>query len=315
MAACSHNQGIELFVEVFNRVAMLYSAGWQHFGLDAETVRAHARIAEAILDGDAATAQRRVRAHLEAEATFLRTRRSTRQLLPDAILADHGGSGKLAEAVARRMVRLMVASDLQPGDLVGTETGLIEREGVSRAVFREAVRILEHHQIAGMKRGPGGGLVVMEPDSGAVTDVVAIYLARGGMRLSQLSEFRNALELELTGLAVDRLDGPGRGRVTEALERELASSEEERGRVVHDLHVAVAQAASSFQALELVARVLIRLSRLHQIEKLATRDIERIRAEVLRTHTAIASALLDGDGRLARHRMGKHLEALALYVR
>ena len=57
-----------------------------------------------------------------------------------------------------------MAEDLQPGDLVGTEPELIEREGVSRALLREAVRLLEHHHIARMRRGPGGGLFVMAPE-------------------------------------------------------------------------------------------------------------------------------------------------------
>ena len=314
LAASTHNPGIELFVDVLNRVAMLYSSGWKSFGLEAETAHAHARIAEAVIAGDAATARRRMHTHLEAEAAYLRGRRSTRQLLPEAILTEKTGSGKLAEAVARDIARSLVARDLRPGDLVGAEPELIDAAGVSRAVFREAVRLLEYHQIARMRRGPGGGLFVMEPSVDAVTDVAAIYLARRRMELAQLSELRTAVETTIVELAVERVDEEGRARIKQALEREATSSEEERAQAVHDLHAALAGAASN-RVLELIALVLIRLSRVYQVEKLAPKAIDRIRAEVMRTHAAIAQAVLDGDKELARHRMHRHLDALGTFVR
>ena len=67
--------------------------------------------------------------------------------------------------MARNITRTILSEDLEPGELVGTESELIEREGVSRALLREAVRLLEHHQIARMRRGPGGGLFVMAPSA------------------------------------------------------------------------------------------------------------------------------------------------------
>ena len=42
--------------------------------------------------------------------------------------------------------------------MLGAEAELRERYGVSRAVLREAVRILEYHGAVTTKRGPGGGV-------------------------------------------------------------------------------------------------------------------------------------------------------------
>ena len=154
VAAISRNAGLELFVDVFNRVAMLYSPDWQRFGsaIAKETRHAHAMVAEAIMAGDAGLARNRMRKHLQAEADFFQRRRSTRQLLPDSVVLAQSGQGKGAEIVARNITQTIVTEDLEPGDLVGTEPELIEREGVSRALLREAVRLLEHHQIARMRR-------------------------------------------------------------------------------------------------------------------------------------------------------------------
>lgn len=314
VAESSHNPALRLFVEVLNRVATLYSTGWKSFGKTSEVIHAHARIAEAVIAGDAASARRRMRVHLQAEADYLRRRRSTRQMLPDSILADGVGRGKRAEAVARKIAREVVARDMRPGELIGTEADLIEREKVSRAILREAVRLLEYHQIARMRRGPGGGLFVVEPGSGAVTDVVAIYLARQQMTLSQLSELRTGVEMTLVELAVERIDGPGRARIDQALQIEVASGRDDQAEVAHDLHVALATVAGN-RVLELVALVLIRLSRLHQVERLAPVARDQIRAEVLRAHSGIASAVSAGDRELARHRMQRHLDALAEVIR
>jgi DNA-binding FadR family transcriptional regulator len=317
VAAMSRNPAVELFVDVLTRVTMLYSSGWQEFGpaLRAETNHAHARIAQAVMSGDASAAQQRMRRHLEAEADYLRQRRSTRQLLPgSAVVLSQSGNGKRAEAVARRITQQVVDDGLQPGQLVGTESELIAREGVSRAVFREAVRLLEHHQIARMRRGPGGGLFVFEPSAAAVSDVAAIYLARRGMRLSDLAEVRTGVEVAIAGLAATRIGPDGAAAIKVALDREAKTPEDDHADAVHDLHVAVAAAAGN-RVLELIALVLVRLSLIYQIERLASGAREQISAEVLRAHEGIAAAVEAGDRELAMHRMRRHLDALGALMR
>ena len=242
VASISGNSGLELFVDVFNRVAQLYSPDWQRLGsgVAAETRHAHSMIAEAIMAGDAGLARNRMRKHLQAEADFFRRRRSTRQLLPDSVVLAQSGQGKGAEVVARNITQTIVTEGLQPGELVGTEPELIEREGVSRALLREAVRLLEHHQIARMRRGPGGGLFVMAPSANAVTEVAAIYLVRRGMQLADLAELRTGVEVAITDLAAARIDDVGTAGLDEALAREANATDAERVEAVHDLHAAVA---------------------------------------------------------------------------
>ena len=316
VAVISRNSGLELFVDVFNRVAQLYSPDWQNLG-GAVARRRRTRtamISEALMAGDSGLARNRMRKHLQAEAEFFRRRRSTRQLLPDSVVLAQSVQGKGAEVVARNITQTIVAEGMQPGDLVGTEPELIEQEGVSRALLREAVRLLEHHQIARMRRGPGGGLFVMAPSANAVTEVAAIYLARRGMKLAELAELRTGVEVAIADLAAERVDEESAIGLQEALLREERGTEAERAELVHDLHAAVAAAAKN-RVLYLVALVLIRLSRLHQIERLAPKARKQIRAEVLRTHEGIARAIESGDREMARHRMRRHLEALGALMR
>jgi DNA-binding FadR family transcriptional regulator len=316
VAVISRNAGLELFVDVFNRVAQLYSPDWQNLGgaVAKETTHAHRMISEALMAGDSGLARNRMRKHLQAEAEFFRRRRSTRQLLPDSVVLAQSVQGKGAEVVARNITQTIVAEGMQPGELVGTEPELIEREGVSRALLREAVRLLEHHQIARMRRGPGGGLFVMAPSANAVTEVAAIYLARRGMKLAELAELRTGVEVAVADLAAERIDEESAIGLQEALLREERGTDAEQAELVHDLHAAVAAAAKN-RVLSLVALVLIRLSRLHQIERLAPKARKQIRAEVLRTHEGIARAVESGDREMARHRMRRHLEALGALMR
>ncbi|HMC40274.1 MAG TPA: FCD domain-containing protein [Acidimicrobiales bacterium] len=319
LAACSRNAAIELFVDVLNRVALMYSPDWRLYGKEVETAHAHARIAAAVLEGDATTARRRMRIHLQAEGDYLRRKKSTRQILPGSVIGQYPASGKLGESVARGIARSIVTGEMRAGDYVGSEADLMEQNGVSRAVFREAVRLLEYHHIARMRRGPRGGLFVMAPSPEAVTDMAAIYLARRGMPLAKLSELRTAIEVSIVGLAAARAGAPGRAGIEEAIEREASAGDDDPedpgapGQVAFDLHTAVARAAGN-RVLELVASVLIRLSQLHRIDRMAPAQADRVRAEILGSHIAIAAAVSDGDAELARHRMQRHLDVLGSYL-
>ena len=113
-----------------------------------------------------------------------------------------GVSNKRAEDVARAILQDVVADDLPAGTLLGSQTELIERYGASRAVFREALRLLEHHQIATMRRGPEAACSSSAPSVRGVSDVVAVYLARRDISMADLSELRIRVELALVDLAI-----------------------------------------------------------------------------------------------------------------
>lgn len=316
LASVTRNPALELFVDIMNRVSMLYLSDARSIsaGTAAEAHHAHARIADAVLGGDAAVARRRMRKHLEAEVEYLRRRRRTaQQLLPGTALGTNRTS-KRADALARTILQQVSDGGLEPGHLLGSEAELMERHGVSRSVLREAVRLLEHHRVAAMRRGPGGGLFVVEPDAGAVTDVVALHLARRGLRIEDLGELRSRLELVLVDLAVAKLDGAGAARLASLAAREAVVSDEEYVAAIHDLHAEVAHLAGN-RALELVALVLLRLTRLHQARELSPGALRRIRANVIPAHDGISAAILERDAELARHRMRSHLHEVTATLR
>lgn len=64
-----------------------------------------------------------------------------------------GQADKLASILARDIEADIVRRGWAVGESLGSELALQQRFGVSRSVLREAVRLVEHHQVARMRRG------------------------------------------------------------------------------------------------------------------------------------------------------------------
>jgi DNA-binding FadR family transcriptional regulator len=314
VAATTGNPALELFVELLNRVTLLYLPRSAHFGskeLD-QSARAHRAIVAAILDGDEGLARNRMRKHLQAEAAYLQGRRPSRQRLADLTKAVDR-TDKRAEATARQIFTEVAEAGWPVGMLLGSEADLMARYHVSRAVLREAVRVLEHHQVVRMRRGPGGGLFVIEPGIEAVTEAVALYVDRRGIAPLHLFEVRGTVEMTVLDRVIATLDDDGRARLTEALAAEQAASPEDFALVGHDLHNVLAHVAGN-RVLELLTVVLIRVSQRHSAALAGTPDPLPTQ-DVIHVHQRIVEAILADDASLARHRMRRHLVALLDCVR
>jgi DNA-binding FadR family transcriptional regulator len=312
LASATGNSALQLFVEIINRVSLLYIVDATR--LTAQTLgdsrRAHAQIAEAVIDRNEGLAQRRMTRHLRAEADVIRGCRSTRQVLdPVAIVKGPPGS-KRAEEVAREILGSVIEDGLGPSQFIGSEPELMERYGVSRAIVREATRLLEHRDIAGMRRGPGGGLFVLAPSVDAVADVVALFLERHGVSIGEVFELRMGVELALVDIVVDNMDETGAQRLEEALHAEVSAADREFTMEAHHLHASMASICGN-RVLELVTLLLIRLTYLHEAPALTSRDRRKMGVGVTGTHGALAEALMTSNRQLAKHRMARHLDALS----
>ncbi len=272
VAAGSGNACLELLVNVLCDVTRRYSTqGELSASAPGRDVRnEHVGIADAIAAGNGGLACNRMQKHLANRAEQSRRRRSTRQLLPASSVRKDSVAAKKGEVVALSLSRFILSERLQPGQLVGTERELLEREGVSRALLREAVRLLEHQQIAHMKRGPGGGLFVTAPGPDAVYDMAAIYLARRATPRADVAACRLTVEAATAALAAERWDEESAAGVEQALSRGELASDAEWAIAGDEFHAAVAGATRN-KVLLLVVLVLIRLSQRQRQEGSAAR--------------------------------------------
>jgi DNA-binding FadR family transcriptional regulator len=210
---------------------------------------------------------------------------------------------KKAEIVADQIEQTIVGQRWEPGELFGSEVELIARYGVSRAVFREAVRLLEHHGLAEMRRGLHGGLFIRQPDPQPVAKAMAVYLDFEKVEPRQLEDARLAIELFCAERVAARIseDEVSEIRAYLADEATLAASGE--GRRLYDFHVLVARLTGN-PALRLFVQTLTDLT-----VRQPARERTRLTIEDVHTaHVKIAEAIIARDGALARHRMMTHLE-------
>jgi DNA-binding FadR family transcriptional regulator len=224
---------------------------------------------------------------------------------------------KLAEQVAARIERQIVERGWPVGQVLGSEAGLAEEFGISRAVMREATRILEHHLVVASRRGTGGGLVVVAPDMEAVLPPMAMFLDYQGVSPAQLFESRSVIELAAVELAAERIDPDGIVRLRQALKSEEAElTDPHKYLLSHELHVLIADLSGN-PTLRLFIAALTTLSSSHAKAKFAT--VKRSRAlevgkEIGRAHRRIVDAVVDGDTELARKRMLSHLRAITPWL-
>jgi DNA-binding FadR family transcriptional regulator len=210
---------------------------------------------------------------------------------------------KKAEILADQIEREIVDRGLEPGVLFGVETELIGRYQISRAIFREAVRLLEHHGVADMRRGLHGGLFIRQPHPEPVANAMAVYLDYQKVEPGQLEEARVALE----AVCVERLAA----RINEAdiarLRQFLDAEAEMVSKSMHDFHVLIAEMTGN-PALHLFVHSLTDLTQRQRTVPLLDADYQD---DIHVAHTKIAEAIIARDGSLARHRMITHLEAVA----
>src|SRR5271168_4418055 len=178
------------------------------------------------------------------------------QLSPEALL--HVGAGaapgrrpdKRASQIARRIEADVIRRGWPVGKSLGSEQALQQRYRVSRSVLREAVRLVEHHQVARMRRGPNGGLLVCEPDAAPATHAIIIYLEYLGTTVGDLLDARLLLEPLAASLAAEQIDEAGIDRL-----RAVLRAEEPRD----EFHAALAEQSKN-PVLQLFIDILMRLT-------------------------------------------------------
>jgi len=213
---------------------------------------------------------------------------------------------KKAEIVADQITQTIVGQRWEPGELFGSEVELIARYGVSRAVFREAVRLLEHHGLAEMRRGLHGGLFIRQPDPEPVAKAMAVYLDFEKVEPCQLEDVRLAIEVVCVERVAARISEDDVAEIRAFLAAEAARIASGRVQSLHDFHVLVARLTAN-PALHLFVQTLTALT-----VRQPSRERTRLTIEDVHTaHVKIAEAIIARDGALARHRMMTHLEDVA----
>jgi DNA-binding FadR family transcriptional regulator len=314
------NRVLGLFIDVLVELTARYAkrppppAKQAAKDLSAASDHAHGRIVDAIVAGNAMLAEHRSLKHLDAMKDWLLSTRQDpiqRQDRRSPDLPRSAGKEKLAEAVARRLMSEIAASGVAVGEIYGSEPDLQARFDVSRSAFREAVRLLEYHSVARMRRGPYGGLVVTRPDPAASIDAMAVYLEYEKVEAEELRVVRDALELGALELLIARYGDPTLiARTRAALQVSRDTPGDKVAELSHGFHLRLAELTGN-PVVSLFLRILLTVWDRHSASpSTQAADEGRTADTVAHVHGRIVDAVLDGDLALARHRMHRHLQAL-----
>jgi DNA-binding FadR family transcriptional regulator len=211
---------------------------------------------------------------------------------------------KLAERVAASIEADVLRAGWPVGMVLGSEEQLAARYGVGRAVIREAIRLAEHRQVARMRRGRGGGLVVVAPDASAVTESLSIYLEYAQVGVDDLLEARTVLEVFAAAAAAA-------GSLGEAHLRALRDAAE-----TPRVHQLVAETTGN-AALSLFIQAIVSLTGQMTggapgaAAGPAADDAALLSGVAAQpAHRAIVEAIAAADAPAARDRMREHMTAL-----
>ncbi|WP_329279839.1 FadR/GntR family transcriptional regulator [Streptomyces sp. NBC_01451] len=317
----SGNPVLHLFIDVLTRLTARYAhtsrrvTKAEMHAAKETSHRAHRAVVEAVIADDGARAQTELTAHLESVAAWIEKHRVRRgQRIAGNVIEPElveGLRAKLAEVVAARIHDDIAARGWQIGMVLGSEADLLARYGISRAVLREAVRLLEYHSVARMRRGPGGGLVVTAPEPQASIDTMALFLEYQGVTADDLRIVRNAIELGIIARVTTR-HATGDTEVVERLTRAVRWPTEGPADELRkaDLFHSELAALADNPVLSLFLSIITELFRRHASGHDRPLPGDMAAEEVQHVHQRILDAIVQGDAGVARHRMGRHLDAL-----
>ncbi|HEY3716117.1 MAG TPA: FCD domain-containing protein [Jatrophihabitantaceae bacterium] len=111
---------------------------------------------------------------------------------------------KIAETVARQILRDIKRQGLEPGSMLPSESAMLERFDIGRGSLREALRILEVNGLVTIKTGPGGGPIVAGHDPANFGQMSTLHLQSIGATYRELLEARLEYESMLARRAAEQ---------------------------------------------------------------------------------------------------------------
>lgn len=215
-------------------------------------------------------------------------------------------AGNAFEETVERLLQSVRLGVVGIGERLPPERELAERLGISRVTLREAIRALADAGYVESRRGRYGGTFVREtlPAQGSWTE--------RRPELEDTLSLRHVLETGAAELAASRvLPSDARALLSGTLSEACSASLTDYRRRDSRLHLAIAEAVGSASLTSAVAEARMRVNRLLEEIPLLAPNLTHSNAQ----HTAVVSAILNGDAATARATMAEHLEGTASLLR
>ncbi len=270
------------------------------------------RVIDAIVGRDPSEAEAAMREDLDSRHGILTRHfkaRAAREIANTPSITASAPTGihpKLNQVVAMTIAHEIGRRNLSPGYALGTEPDLLTRYRVSRAVFREAIRILELHGFVRTRRGHAGGLLVSEPNPSYALASAVEFLRASKMDRNLFTEVRETLAVNVARLAAKRITAEGKKQLESALAANLAASGSAVASTARHFHQLIGELSGN-RALSLFNRVVLELNG-GPVDAPMPDDAV---AALKRNNVRLSDAICAGDEPLARRRMSEHMQDVA----
>jgi GntR family transcriptional repressor for pyruvate dehydrogenase complex len=221
--------------------------------------------------------------------------------------ADAGLRPSLSDALIARIVELIRADGLGPGDRLPAVRVLAERFAVATPTIREALRQLQATGAIDIRHGSGmyvtaalDRVVIANPNPPAL----------GGIQAAQLLDARLLIEPYLAGLAARHRDARSSMALHDLLDLAERHLDGDDGRL-HQANTAFHLQVAAASGHGILHEVLDSLLSVHAAEQRAILHIFDDRARDHEEHRSVLAAIDAGDEPLAQRLMRRHLEDVA----
>lgn len=227
---------------------------------------------------------------------------------------------RVADQVVEKLLALVQASGVQPGQRLPAERQLAAELGVSRTSVREAIQKLTSQGVLVARRGDGTYLQEPAPAAepadwlkDAMRPLAGLMESDSHYRYDVL-ETRHALETSTAWLAAQRATPQDKDHIQRCFEvmiqHQQSGHAELAARADAQFHLAIAEASHNL--------VLVQV--MHSLFTVVLSTVERNRHDMFRLsapqtmkvlteqHQSLMQAIVDGDPQRARECIGEHLE-------
>ena len=209
----------------------------------------------------------------------------------------------LPEEIAARLLDLIKAQQLRPGDKLPAERELAAAMHVSRPVLREALRALSIMNVVEIRQGAGTYITALEPQQ--LVSHLEFVFSKDPVALSQVIETRRVVEVGNVRLAAARITPDEVAELADLLKQLRATVDDAERFAELDIafHDAVCAAAGNF----LLAQFMRIINTLARVSREKTGSAMATRRRALTDHEAILYALRTKDPAAAAAAMEAHL--------
>lgn len=210
----------------------------------------------------------------------------------------------LTELLVARVLGMVTAGTLKPGDQLPAERKLAETFDVSRPTLREAIRALAVLGVVEVRHG--GGVFVSQLEASDLLGPLTFFLTLRAAEVEKLYEARRLIESEIAALAAVLGDPAAYDQLDALIDvQEAAKSEPARYR---DLDTAFHRRVGELSDNEFLGRAAQSLNVLGQEFRKIASETPNVISTSIDDHRAIVRALRAKDAKAARAAMEIHMD-------